>query len=75
MKASVIDLRYKMSEILSALDRNESVEILYHGRTRGIIRPVIARTEKKVNEHPFFGMTGNEKESVDETMETLRGQR
>ena len=29
MKASVVDLRYKMNDILKALDRNEKITILY----------------------------------------------
>ena len=32
MKASIVDLRYKTTDILKALDRNESVTILYHGK-------------------------------------------
>jgi len=32
MKASVVDLRYRMSEILKALDRNEDVSILCRGK-------------------------------------------
>ena len=35
MKASVVDLRYKMNDILKALDRNEKVAILYHGKNAG----------------------------------------
>ena len=75
MKASVVDIRYKMNEVLNALDRNESVEILYHGKTKGIIKPVMMKTEKSVREHPFFGMQKDANETVDATMEKLRGQR
>ncbi len=32
MKASIVDLRYKMKEILRALERRETVTILYHGK-------------------------------------------
>ncbi len=32
MKATVLDLRYKMNEVLKALDKRERVTILYHGR-------------------------------------------
>ena len=32
MKASIVDLRYKMKEVLAALKRNETVHILYHGK-------------------------------------------
>lgn len=39
MEATVVDLQYHMNEVLKALDRNESVNVLYHGRIKGIIRP------------------------------------
>lgn len=35
MQASILDLRYRMKEILQALERNETVEILYHGKRKG----------------------------------------
>jgi hypothetical protein len=75
MKASVVDLRYKMNEVLSALDRNERVEILYHGKVKGIIEPVMKQTGKSVKEHPFFGMRKGTQEPVETSMEKLRGQR
>jgi len=37
MKANVVDLRYKMNDVLKALDRNEQVTVLYHGKVKGII--------------------------------------
>jgi hypothetical protein len=75
VKASVVDMRYKMNEVLTALDRNESVEILYHGKTKGIIKPVTTRVSKSVREHPFFGMHKGAGETVNETMAKLRGRR
>ena len=33
MKATIVDLRYRMKDILRALERNEDVSILYHGKT------------------------------------------
>lgn len=39
MKASIVDLRYKMNDVLKALDRNEQVTILYHGKIKGVIMP------------------------------------
>ena len=75
MKASVVDIRYKMNEVLSALDRNESVEILYHGKTKGIIKPVITRNRQSVKEHPFFGMCKRSRETVEASMDKLRGGR
>jgi predicted nucleic acid-binding protein len=44
MKASIVDLRYKTREILEALERNESVTVLYHGRVRGGIQPAGMRS-------------------------------
>ncbi len=75
LKASVVDLRYKMNEVLNALDRNESVEILYHGKLKGIIKPLTANSPKSVKEHSFFGMQARRKETVKTLMETLRGPR
>ncbi len=75
MKASVVDMRYKMSEVLDALARSESVEILYHGKTKGIIQPVATKPGKSVQEHRFFGMCKTAEEPVSVTLEKLRGQR
>ena len=76
MKASVVDLRYKMKEVLKALRRRERVEILYHGKTAGIIVPPDRKVKKKdLRSHPFFGMRKNDKESVESIMDRLRGSR
>ncbi|MCK4761442.1 MAG: type II toxin-antitoxin system Phd/YefM family antitoxin [Candidatus Aminicenantes bacterium] len=76
MDASVVDLRYKMKDILKALDRNESVTILYHGKKKGVITPVSSKKDISIYRHPFFGMTGDDSgKSVETTMEELRGSR
>ena len=75
MKASVVDLRYKMSSIIKALDRNEVVTILYHGKEKGVITPVIRPMKKTLSNHPFFGMKAGEKDPVGETMNRIRGAR
>ena len=72
MKASIVDLRYKTSHILEALDRNESVTILYHGKAKGIIKPTKKKIMSKVKEHPFFGMRKETKQTVLEELEQLR---
>ena len=58
MKASILDLRRKMREILRALDKNEPVTILYRGKEKGVIHPAAAREGRggPVSEHPAFGM-------------------
>jgi len=72
MEASVVDLRYKMSEVLNALAKRERVSILYHGKIRGVIIPVEERPEIKASDHPFFGISSGEKKKVEQVMDSLR---
>ncbi len=72
MKASIVDLRYKTTDILKALDRNESVTVLYHGKVKGIIKPARERSELKVKDHPFFGMRNESGTTVLEELDNLR---
>ena len=72
MEASIVDLRYKSKDILKALDRNESVTILYHGKVKGIIKPAREKAESKITDHPFFGMYKEAEESVLDELENLR---
>ena len=72
MKASIVDLRYKMNEVLKALDRRERVTITHHGKVRGIIEPVRAETIMKVEDHPFFNMAADDIKSVAQQMARLR---
>ncbi len=74
MKASVVDLRYRMNEILKAIDRNEEVTILYHGKVKGVIKPNLSRSRRRILDHPFFNMYSS-KETVHEVMADLRGDR
>ena len=74
MKASVVDLRYRMNDILKAIDRNEEVTILYHGKVKGVIKPKVARGRRRISDHPFFNMHSS-KETVQEVMTKLRGGR
>ena len=75
MKASIVDLRYKTTEILKALDRNESVTVLYHGKVKGILSPARKKSLSKVKDHPFFAMNKDSEISVLEELETLRKSR
>jgi len=74
MKASVVDLRYRMNEILKAIDRNEEVTILYHGKVKGVIKPKISESRRRISDHPFFNMYQSKK-PVPEVMADLRGDR
>ena len=75
MKATVVDLRYKMNEVIKALEKREKVTILYRGKVKGIILPAGTDKSNKVEDHPFFDMTGKEEKSVAEQMQDLRGSR
>lgn len=76
MKARIVDLRYKMKNILRALDRNEDVTVLYHGKEKAVISPLHDPPgHTRVMDHPFFGMKSTTDKSVEKTMERLRGGR
>lgn len=72
MKASIVDLRYQMNDVLKALDRNEKVQVLYRGKVKGTIIPEHHAGQKKlVKDHAFFGMR-RDKTAVEEVMHHLR---
>jgi antitoxin (DNA-binding transcriptional repressor) of toxin-antitoxin stability system len=58
MEASILDLRRRMAEVLRALDRNESIKILYRGRPRALLTRAGSpkRQRDSVANHPAFGM-------------------
>ncbi len=74
MQASVVDLLYKMNDVLNALDRNEDVEILYRGKRKGMLVANATRTGMRVAEHPYFN-SARSRASVEDTMDHLRGGR
>lgn len=74
MEATVVDLRYHMNDVLKALERNESVNVLYRGKVKGVIRPAVRSTSSRVRDHGFFGCRASER-SVDQIMGQLRGGR
>jgi hypothetical protein len=61
MEASVLDLRYRMREVLDALNRREKVQIKYHGKIKGEIVPRGTGGKHRSSEHPLFGMMKDEK--------------
>lgn len=76
MRASVVDLRYKMNDVLKALERNEKVTVLYRGKVKGVIVPTGQNCTRKMKDHPFFGMSKNDTaKSVPELMDELRKSR
>ncbi len=75
MDASIVDLRYKTREILKALDRRESVNILYHGKLKATITPAEKPGSNALEAHPFFGSARKGSRKVADIMQELRGGR
>jgi hypothetical protein len=75
VNASIVDLRYKTKQILAALDRRETVSVLYHGKVKGHLVPAVSADRKKVQDSTFFGMQAKDRTPVSEVMRTLRGGR
>jgi len=58
MKVSALDLRYKMKDVLKALEKNEPVAVFYRGKKKGVIRPDSGAKPRpgSVRNHPAFGI-------------------
>jgi antitoxin (DNA-binding transcriptional repressor) of toxin-antitoxin stability system len=67
MKASVLDLRRRMKDILDSLSRNEPVTLLRRGKVVGTIQPPGASPDRpagagtpatpaRASSHPAFGL-------------------
>ena len=75
MKTSIVDFKDNTNDILKALDRNESVTVLYQVKVKGVIKPVREKALSKIIDHPFFGMYRNSEKSVLGELENLRKMR
>ncbi|MEO6060366.1 MAG: type II toxin-antitoxin system Phd/YefM family antitoxin [Thermoflexales bacterium] len=75
MRATIVDLRYRMRDVLKALDKNQRVTVIYRGKVKGTIVPVQALAGTRAQDHAFFGMRSKDTESVEEIMTRLRGGR
>jgi len=72
MKASVVDLRYRMKDVLSALDRQEEVTVMHRGKVKGTIVPQRGTPPMRAAAHPLFGVLSGSDPSVDAVMNQLR---
>ena len=75
MKASIVDLKFKTSVNLKALNGNETVSISFHCKIKGIISPAKEKNTPNVKNHPFFAMSKNNKQSTRKELERLRKSR
>lgn len=62
MNASILDLRYKMKDVLRAIDRGQTVTVLYRGKPKAILAPLSVSTgasgagAPKTQDQPLFGL-------------------
>lgn len=77
MEATIVDLRYKMNDVLKALERNEKVTVRYRGKVKGVLVPSTSgKKTGKISDHPFFGMAAAESgKPVLEELSEIRGNR
>ena len=75
MDASILDLRYKMRNVLDALNRREKVRILYHGKVQGEMIPFKGKNDAKTINHPLFGMLKREKGKPEDIVSQMRRSR
>jgi len=60
-----------MKDIMRAVERNEPVTVLYHGKEKAMIRPIEKAFESSVRSHAFFGMNKDDI-AVEIVMDGLR---
>jgi len=70
MKASIVDLRYRMKDVLGALDRGEKVVVLYRGKEKAMITPISGPAggrskSAKTADQPLFGLWSDREEMAD----------
>jgi antitoxin (DNA-binding transcriptional repressor) of toxin-antitoxin stability system len=61
MKASILDLRRQMSDVLKSLDHNEPVTILHRGKKKAVMYAAgtAATQPGAATDHPAFGIWKN----------------
>ncbi len=74
MQTSAAELRYNLKDVMLAVERNEPVTVLYHGKPKAEIRPIAHPSQSNVRQHPFFAMADDQM-SVEAEMDQLRGSR
>jgi antitoxin (DNA-binding transcriptional repressor) of toxin-antitoxin stability system len=67
MKASIVDLRYHMKDVLRAIDRGETVTVLYRGKEKAHLVPIAVKGKKttKPSDHPACGIWADREDMAD----------
>ena len=62
MNATIVDLRYHMKDVLLAIDRGETVTVLYRGKEKAKLVPITAASRApresapKTKDQPLFSL-------------------
>ncbi len=59
MDARIVDLRYRMKEVLGAIDRGETVTVLHRGKAKAKLTPIGPAPDDarpRTKDQPLFGM-------------------
>jgi prevent-host-death family protein len=66
MKATVLDLRYRTKDILKAVERGQTVTVLYRGKETALIQPIRPASQRhKLSEDKAFGIWKDRKDLRD----------
>jgi antitoxin (DNA-binding transcriptional repressor) of toxin-antitoxin stability system len=68
MNANIVDLRYNMKNVLRAIDRGETVTVLYRGKERAKLTPIAPPSSSgapKTKDQPLFGLWKDSKDMDD----------
>jgi antitoxin (DNA-binding transcriptional repressor) of toxin-antitoxin stability system len=65
MRASILDLRRRMSSIVKALDQNESVTLTYRGHKKATIIPAKKKSVVNMRTHCAFGIWSDRDDLAD----------
>ena len=67
MTATIVDLRNHMKDVLRAIDRGETVTILYRGKEKAKLTPVnqAAEAAPRMEDQPIFGMWRDREDMAD----------
>ena len=74
MNATIVDLRYNMKQVLRAIDRGETVTVLYRGKERAKLTPIVSAPSSgapKTKDQPLFGLW-KDREDISDPASYLR---
>jgi len=71
MNATIVDLRYRMKDVLRAIDRGETVTVTYRGKAKAALMPIsplLRAPDKgtpKTADQPLFGLWNDRDDLTD----------